>query len=140
MRYPTLSPLRAMTRIRFAATAAAVLLSISAVTAAAQHAFADVTGKWAFSTETPNGTTNSLATLTQDGEALSGILEIDQMGTQKLAGSVKGDTVRFSFSIDMGGQALDIRGEGMLKDKDSMAGQMELAGMGSFPFSAKRQP
>ncbi len=140
MQYPTLLPPRAMTRTRFAVTAAAVMLSLSAVTATAQRVFADVTGKWAFSTETPNGTSNSLATLTQEGEALTGVLEIDQMGTQKLSGSVKGDTVRFSFTIDMGGQALDIRGEGILKDKDSMAGQMELAGMGAFPFSAKRQP
>ena len=60
------------------------------------------------------------------------------MGTRPVTGSVKGDTVRFAFSLDMNGQALEIQSTGVLKDKDSMTGQMELAGMGAFPWTAKR--
>ena len=48
--------------------------------------------------------------------------------------------MRFAFSIDMGGQMLDIRVAGILKDKDNINGQVEAGGMGVFPFSAKRQP
>ena len=40
----------------------------------------------------------------------------------------------------MGGQMLDIRVAGILKDKDNINGQVEAGGMGVFPFSAKRQP
>ena len=133
-------PHQTMSRIRIAIAAAAVMLSLSAVTATAQRLFADVTGKWTFTTETPNGSSNSIGTLKQDGEALTGTLEIDQMGTANLAGTVKGDTVRFTFTLDMGGQQMQIASTGVLKDKDSMSGQMELAGMGAFPFVGKRNP
>ena len=129
-----------MSRTRFAVTAAAVMISLSAITATAQRMFADVSGKWTFTVDAPNGQTNSLATFKQEGEALTGTLEIEQMGTRPLTGSVKGDTIRFAFTIDMGGQIAEIQSTGVLKDKDSLAGQMELAGMGAFPFSAKRNP
>ena len=129
-----------MSRTRFAVTAAAVMISLSAITATAQRMFADVSGKWTFTVDAPNGQTNSLATFKQEGDALTGTLEIEQMGTRPLTGSVKGDTIRFAFTIDMGGQIAEIQSTGVLKDKDSLAGQMELAGMGAFPFSAKRNP
>lgn len=128
-----------MSSNRFVVTAAALLLSLSAVTVTAQSLFADVSGKWLFTTETPNGSSNSLATIKQEGDAISGTLEIDQMGTRNLAGSVRGDTVRFSFTLEMNGQQMEILSQGVLKDKDNMSGQMELAGMGAFPFVAKRQ-
>lgn len=127
-----------MSKTRFAVTAAAVMISLSAITVSAQRMFADVSGKWAFTVDAPQGQTNSLATFKQEGEALTGTLEIEQMGTRPIAGSVKGDTVRFAFTIDMNGQTLELQSTGVLKDKDSMAGQMELAGMGAFPWSAKR--
>ena len=80
-------------------------------------------------------------TLKQEGEGLTGVLEIEQMGSRNLAGNVKGDTVRFAFSIDMGGTMLDIRAAGLLKDKNTINGQIELPqGMGMFPFTATRQP
>lgn len=128
-----------MSKSRIAALAAAVLLSVSAAAATAQRMFADVSGKWSFTAETPNGATTSLLTAQQKGDSLSGTLDIEQMGVRPIAGVVKGDTVRFWFSIDMGGQMLDIRGQGLLTDPDNMAGQLELAGMGTFPFTAKKQ-
>ncbi len=128
-----------MSKSRIAALAAAVLLSASAAAATAQRMFADVSGKWSFTAETPNGATTSLLTAQQKGDSLSGTLDIEQMGVRPIAGVVKGDTVRFWFSIDMGGQMLDIRGQGLLTDPDNMAGQLELAGMGTFPFTAKKQ-
>ncbi len=118
-----------------------MLLSVATVTAAAQRAFADVSGKWLFSVATPDRTQESIMTLKQEGDLLTGIVEIEQMGTRNLAGSVKGDTVRFAFSIDMQGTQLDLRGAGLLSDKDNFTGQLELpSGMGMFPFTAKRQP
>lgn len=127
-----------MSRTRFAVTAAAVMISLSAITVSAQRMFADVSGKWAFTVDAPQGQTNSLATFKQEGEALTGTLEIEQMGTRPITGSVKGDTVRFAFTLDMNGQTLELQSTGVLKDKDSMAGQMELVGMGAFPWTAKR--
>lgn len=121
--------------------AAAMLLSVATVTAAAQRAFADVSGKWLFSVTTPDRTQESIMMLKQEGDALTGVVEIEQMGTRNLAGSVKGDTVRFAFSIDLQGTLLDLRGAGLIQDKDNFTGQIELPnGMGMFPFTAKRQP
>ena len=130
-----------MSKSRFAALAAALLLSVTAAAAAAtaQRMFADVSGKWSFTAETPNGATTSLLTAKQSGDSLSGTLDIEQMGSRPVAGVVKGDTVRFWFSVDAGGQMLEIRGQGLLTDANNMAGQLELAGMGTFPFTAKRQ-
>jgi len=127
-----------MNRTRFSAVAAAVLVSLSAVTVTAQRMFADLNGKWSFDVQAPQGATTSIGNFKQEGEALSGTLEIDQMGTRNIGGTVKGDTVRFSFTIDMGGNTMEIFSTGVMKDKDSMAGQMELPGMGGFPFTAKR--
>jgi hypothetical protein len=128
-----------MSKSRFTVMAAALLLSVSAAAATAQRMFADVSGKWSFTTETPNGATTSLLTAKQSGDSLSGTLDIEQMGSRPVAGVVKGDTVRFWFSLDMGGQVLEIRGQGLLTDPNNMAGQLELAGMGTFPFTAKKQ-
>jgi hypothetical protein len=128
-----------MSKSRFSVMAAALLLSVTAAAATAQRMFADVSGKWSFTAETPNGATTSLLTAKQTGDSLSGTLDIEQMGSRPVAGVVKGDTVRFWFSVDIGGQMLDIRGQGLLTDADNMAGQLELAGMGTFPFTAKKQ-
>jgi hypothetical protein len=128
-----------MSKSRFSVMAAALLLSVTAAAATAQRMFADVSGKWSFTAETPQGASTSLLTAKQTGDSLSGTLDIEQMGSRPVAGVVKGDTVRFWFSVDIGGQMLDIRGQGLLTDADNMAGQLELAGMGTFPFTAKKQ-
>jgi hypothetical protein len=57
-----------------------------------------------------------------------------------VAGVVKGDTLRFAFQLDMGGQQLVINGVGAIKDKDNMNGALDVAGMGVMPFTAVRQP
>ena len=69
----TLTPRRAF-------AAAALLLSVATVAAAAQRAFADVSGKWSFAVVTPDQTMESLMTLKQEGETLSGNLDMQQMG------------------------------------------------------------
>ena len=119
---------------------AALLLSVATVAAAAQRVFADVSGKWAVAVDMQGTTSESQLTLKQEGDALTGVIESAQIGSRNIAGNVKGDTVRFAFSVDMGGQVLDIRAAGLLTDKDNMSGQIELAGMGAAPFVAKRQP
>ncbi len=130
-----------MTRTKIAAIATAAMLSLSAVTAAAQHLFADVTGKWAFSVAAPDQTRTSEVVLKQEGGKVSGTWDIPEMGgVRPLTGTVTGDTVMFTFTIDMGGQQAELRGTGVVKDNNAMVGQLELAGMGAFPFDAKKLP
>ncbi|MEP6766818.1 MAG: hypothetical protein ABJB66_21055 [Gemmatimonadaceae bacterium] len=118
--------------------AAALLLSVVAVTATAQRLLADVTGKWTMSVTTPNGATESIATFKQTGDTLSGTVESEMMGSAKVTGMVKGDTVRFAFTIDIQGQQIPLTAGALLKG-DSMEGTVSAAGMGDFPMTMKKQ-
>ncbi len=113
---------------------------VTSVAAAAPRLLADLSGKWNVTVTTPDGGTQpSVMTLTQKGDSVSGTLE-SQLGSAPMAGVVKGDTLRFAFQLDMGGQQLLINGVGALKDKDNMNGALDVSGMGTMPFTAVRQP
>ena len=121
-------------------TSALLLMSAVSV-AAAQRILADISGTWAVSAQSPTGASESTAVFKQDGAVLSGTLDIPDLGSAKIAGTVKGDTVKFSFSIDVQGTLIPVQVSGMLKDKDSMAGTIFLpAEMGNYPYTAKRKP
>ncbi len=126
-----------MTKTRAIFAAAALFLSLSAFTSAAR-VLADLTGTWNVSVQTPDQTMSSTLIVKQMGDSLSGSLE-SELGSAPMVGSVKGDTVAFNFSLDMGGQALVIQAQGLLSDKNSMSGQLDVSGMGVMPFTAKRQ-
>lgn len=121
---------------------ASALLLMSAVSvAAAQRILADISGTWMVSAQSPNGASESTAVFKQDGSALTGTLDIPDMGSAKISGTVKGDTVKFSFSIDVQGNQIPVQVSGTLKDKDNMAGTVFLpAEMGNYPYTAKRKP
>lgn len=116
------------------------LVAVAAsVAGAAPRLLADLTGKWAFTAVTPQGSQASLLTLTQKADSISGTLE-SPLGSAPIAGVVQGDSVKFAFQLDMGGQQLIINGAGLIKDKDNMEGMIDVAGVGAMPFSAARQP
>lgn len=109
--------------------------------AASQASRADISGKWTIVAAAPDGAYQAVATFKQDVDALTGTIDSQTMGSAKLAGSVKGDTVKFTFSIDVRGRAMELRVGGVIKDKDNISGQLEAqSAMGTFPFSARRIP
>jgi hypothetical protein len=117
-----------------------LVAAVASVAAAAPRILADLSGKWNVTVATPDGGTQpSVMTLTQKGDSITGTLE-SQLGSAPMAGVVQGDTVKFAFQLDMGGQQLIINGVGALKDKDNMNGALDVAGMGTMPFTAVRQP
>lgn len=121
--------------------AATLLLSVATVTAAAQRLFADVTGKWTMTVAGPDGALESAIVFKQEAEVLSGTIESQMFGASKLAGTVKGDTVRFAYTIDVQGMQFELRASGVSKDKDNIAGSLEAPnGMGNFPYTIKRVP
>ncbi|MEP6833490.1 MAG: hypothetical protein ABJB74_08855 [Gemmatimonas sp.] len=124
---------------RLLASAALLLTAVSV--AAAQHILADISGTWIVSAESPNGASESTAVFKQDGTALTGTLDVPELGSAKIAGTVKGDTVKFSFTLDVQGSQIPVQVSGMIKDKDNMAGTISLPqDMGSYPYTAKRKP
>lgn len=90
----------------------------------------------------PDGANESAVVFKQDADTLlTGTVESQMFGTAKLGGNVKGDTVRFAFTIEIQGMQFELRASGMVKDKDNIGGQLEAPnGMGSFPFTMKRVP
>lgn len=127
-----------MSKSRAFLSAALMVLSLSAFSSAASRFRADLSGTWNVSVQTPDQTVGSILTVTQKGDSLSGSLE-SEIGQAPVKGVVKGDTVSFAFGLDMGGQVIDIRASALMSDADNMNGQMEVAGMGAMPFSARRQ-
>ena len=96
-------------------------------------------GKWNVAIDAQGQSMQSLMTVTQKGDSVSGTTE-SQIGTANFDGVVKGDSIFFGFAYDMGGQQIKIRGTGVMFEKDKMTGTMEAEGLGAFPFAAARQP
>ena len=120
---------------------AALLLSMAAATAVAQRVFADVSGKWDMTVAGPQGANESAVVFKQEADSLSGTIESQMMGSARLSGSVKGDTVRFAFTVDVQGTQYELKASGAVKDKDNIAGSLEAPnGVANFPFTMKRVP
>ena len=125
---------------RIASLSLVAAFVIGAATATAQRILADFSGTWNVTVEGPQGPMNSQLTIKQNADTVAGEFS-SEIGKAPVSGMVKGDSIKFSFGLDMGGQQLSIQGTGALKDKDNLAGMIEVIGMGaSFPFAAKRQP
>lgn len=113
-------------------------LVAGSLTAGAQRLFADFTGAWDVVVQGPQGAMASVLTISQKGDSVGGRFE-SEVGTAELAGNAKGDSLRFTFSIDAGGQMLNLLALAALKDKDHLEGKIVAEGMGEFPFTAARK-
>src|SRR5439155_11886854 len=105
----------------------------------AQAAKVDITGKWVFTVQTEAGTGTPTVTLKQDGEKLTGHYSSQLLGEADLTGSVKGQQFTFSFTADAQGTSLDVKYTGTIENKDALKGSVDLGGLGSGTFTAKRQ-
>lgn len=129
-----------MTRSRFllALLAGVVALMLPArVPLAAQQA-PNVTGKWAFSVVTENGTGTPTVTLKQDGEKLTGTYESPRLGVRQIEGTIKGRDVRFVLANGEGGDSPVLTFIGVVVGTNEMKGELDMGGMGSATFTAKR--
>jgi hypothetical protein len=104
-----------------------------------QESKTDVTGKWTFTVQTDAGSGTPTVTLKQDGEKLTGHYSSANLGEAELTGTIKGKDIKFSFSADAGGQAVQVTYTGTVDTKDSMKGSVDLGGLAQGTFTAKRQ-
>ena len=99
---------------------------------AAAPAKVDVTGKWNFAVETSAGAGSPKFEFKQDGDKITGTYE-GQLGSAKLAGTVKDNKIEFKFSVEMG----EITYTGDILEDGTMKGKVKL---GDFDgtFTGKR--
>lgn len=121
------------TLIRIFPVAAIILLGAAGLAAQATN----VTGEWAFTVTTDQGSGNPTITFKQDGEKLTGKYN-GTFGTADLTGTVKGNAITFTFNIDAQGQQATATYKGTV-EKTTMKGTMDIAGMLNGTFTATKK-
>jgi hypothetical protein len=104
---------------------------------AAKPTKVDITGQWELTVDSPQGQMVIAATYKQDGEALTG-KHVSEMGETPLKGTVKGNDIEYTVTLDFGGQQMTIPHKGKI-DGDTITGTAELGDMGTIKFTAKRK-
>ena len=99
----------------------------------------DVTGKWLFTVTTDAGTGTPTVTLKQQGDTLTGHYSSQVLGEADLKGTVKERKITFSFKADVQGTSLTVAYTGTVESNDAIKGTVDLGGMGTGTFTAKRQ-
>ena len=99
-------------------------------------ATANVGGNWSVSTQGQRGSGTHKMTIKQDGSNISGSLESDR-GDEDLKGSVVGNDIHFTVSINTPRGAMTLKYSGKVQG-DSMRGTLQ-SPIGNASWSAKRQ-
>src|SRR6185436_3154502 len=123
-----------MSRSRLAALA--FVASIVASAAFAQPVPPSVAGDWDVTVVSPQGTTNVLVTLKQDGEKVDGLFK-SPLGELPFTGTLVGSDMKFTFQFPVDGQPLAITMTGKV-DGDAIAGKADFGGFAEGDWSAKR--
>lgn len=97
----------------------------------------NVTGEWAFTVTTDQGAGNPVLTFKQDGEKLTGTYA-GQLGAADLTGTVKGNAIHFTFTLDVQGQQAPVTYDGTV-EKNTMKGKMDIGGMVNGTFTATKK-
>ena len=98
----------------------------------------NVTGDWAVTVETAQGSGSPSFTFKQDGEKLTGTYK-GQFGEAPVTGTVKSGEIKFTIKISAQGQELTITYSGKIESKDSMKGTVVLGELGEGTWTAKRK-
>ena len=97
----------------------------------------NVTGDWAFTVQTDQGAGTPTLTFKQDGEKLTGKYN-GQLGNADLTGTVKGNAIHFTFTLDVQGQQAPVTYDGTV-EKNTMKGKMDIGGMVNGTFTATKK-
>jgi Tol biopolymer transport system component len=126
-------PMPSIIRVLTGAMLAAALLAPVSVVAQATN----VTGDWAFNVQTDQGAGTPALTFKQDGEKLTGKYN-GQLGVADLSGTVKGNAIHFTFTVDVQGQQATVTYDGTV-EKNTMKGSVNIAGMATGTFTGTKK-
>jgi hypothetical protein len=111
-------------------------LGLALVFAGGASAQKSVAGEWDAVFNTPGGPQSLKLILKVDGEKLTGTAKRSR-GDVALTGTVKGDDITFSYTIDYNGNAVTLTFTGKVKG-DTMGGTVSFNESASDEWSAKR--
>ena len=95
-----------------------------------------VAGEWDGSFNTPGGARPFKIVLAVDGEKVTGTAKRSS-GDLPITGTIKGDAIEFSYTINYGGNNLTLIYSGTVSG-DSMSGTVSFGGNAEETWSAKR--
>ena len=101
-------------------------------------AAADMSGKWALTVQTPQGTGNPSLELVESNGQISGTYT-GQMGSMPVTGTVENNAFKISYNVEAQGMALTIEYNGTLTDDNTIEGKMKLGEFGEGDFTGKKQ-
>ena len=114
----------------------ASLVLAALLTASPSFAQTNVAGDWNFTMVSPQGTNTTKVTLKQDGEKVSGAFK-GQAGELPLDGTLTGDDVKLTFTVQFQGQSLPITLTGKVAGA-TITGKADYGGFAEGEFTAKR--
>lgn len=114
-----------------------LVAAIPALAQDAQKPAVDVSGAWDATLESPQGPFQVVTTFKQEGEKVTGT-QASPMGEAPLEGTVTGNELKFTITIDMQGQQAVITFTAKVEG-DSMTGTFDFAGMGTAAWTAKKK-
>jgi hypothetical protein len=120
-------------RLAVVAFAASIMMAGSGL---AQPSPATVAGDWDVTVQSPQGTTNVLVTLKQDGEKVDGLFK-SPLGELPFTGTLVGSEMKFTFQFPVDGQPLAITMTGKVEG-DAITGKADFGGFAEGDWSAKR--
>lgn len=124
-------------RKSFAGAVAFAVASVISVTAASQVRAQGIAGDWDANYNSPGGPIAFKLALKVDGEKLTGTVK-RSAGDAPLSGTVKGDSVRFSYSIKYGDNELAVTISAKVTGGTAMKGTVDFAGQVQEAFEAKK--
>lgn len=115
--------------------------SKAAASKAASSKAADISGNWLVTGTSPTDTLKSTAVFKQEGLAVSGTFQIPLIGSGKLTGVIRGDSVLFTIPFVLQEKPVEVHVDGLIKDKNTIGGIIKLPNSAmTYPFIARRQP
>src|SRR5262245_13801857 len=124
----------------FLTIAALALIALPVSVRAQAEKKTDITGKWLFTVTSDAGTGTPTVTFKQQGDSLTGHYSSQTFGEVDFKGTFKEQKLVFRFSVDAGGTSLTVTYSGAFDGADALKGTVDLGGMGTGTFTAKRQP
>jgi hypothetical protein len=110
-------------------------LTIAAVfTLGAQFATADVSGSWAFAVDIMGQTGNATVTMAQGNDGAVTGHYTGQLGDTDFIGTATDDDLQFTLT----GEAGSVVYKGTLQDDGTISGTVDLGGMATGTFTAKK--